>query len=117
MSCSGAIMSVEQGKKIGTYTNTDIDEDARKMTIAFLPKIQTRYPRLLPTSAIKRFDTSLDHDISKISNDNLDRLIAQQGPIDFIFAGWECEMTSKARECKCNGVTCALVHYSCFFDN
>ena len=84
MSCGGAIMTVEQGKNIGTYTNNDIDEDARDVTIVFLPKIQTRYPGLLPTSAIKGFDTRLDHDISKISNDDLDKLIAQRGPINFI---------------------------------
>ena len=100
MSCSGAIMTVEQGKKIGTYTNTDIDGDARDITRAFLPKIQTRYPGLLPTSAIKGFDTRLNHDISKISDDNLDKLIAQRGPIDFIFAGWECHMISKAGQGK-----------------
>ena len=40
MSCSGAIMHLEARNNIGTYTHSDIDQDARDITQATLPKLQ-----------------------------------------------------------------------------
>ena len=53
MRCSGAIMYLEAGNNIGTYTHSDIDQDARDITRATLPKLQVRYPGQLPTSGSK----------------------------------------------------------------
>ena len=39
MSYSGAIMHLEARNNIGTYTHSDIDQDARDITRATLPKL------------------------------------------------------------------------------
>ena len=49
------------------------------------------------TSAIRGFDTRLEHDISQISNDHLTALVKLKGPIDYVVAGWECQMVSRGR--------------------
>ena len=85
--CSGLVAAAEAGYPVGCYTHSDICENARNATRSFLPKAQTRYPGLIPTTAIRGFDTRLPNDISNITNDQLTALVKAEGPIDFIVAG------------------------------
>ena len=64
------------GYKVHTYTYVERDPISRSIARAVLNGLQQLYPLQLPATATKAFDRRLPQDISHISNNFLQHLVA-----------------------------------------
>ena len=84
------------GYKVHTYTYVDRDPISRSIARVVLNGLQALYPLQLPATATKAFDRGLPQDIAHISNNFLQQLLVDHGPVDLLGASWECQNVSRA---------------------
>ena len=87
---------LEAGYVVTCYTSVEIDDISRVISRKTLSDLQEEYPGQLPDRAIRGYNKRLPHNTQFVGESELTNLIRNNGPIDFICGGWECQSMSLA---------------------
>ena len=96
ISCGGLRTVLEAGYVISCYTSVEIDDISRVIARKTLDDLQAEYPGQLPDKAFRGYDKRLPQNIQFVGDSELTNLIRDNGSVDFICGGWECQSMSLA---------------------
>ena len=96
ISCGGLRTVLEAGYLVSCYTSVEIDDISRIIARKTLSDLQEQYPGQLPDKAIRGYNKRIPQNIQLISDNDLCNLVQQNGTINFVCGGWECQPMSMA---------------------
>ena len=91
---TGLAAALAQGIRIRRYIYVDADPVAQIAAQARVGQLLDHYPTLLPSDAVRGFQSTWPHDVTLIGA----AAFAASGPVDMVIAGWECQGHSRAGE-------------------
>ena len=89
---TGLAAALAQGIRIRRYVYVDVDPVAQIAAQARVGQLLDHYPTLLPSDAVRGFQSTWPHDVKLIGA----AAFAASGPVDMVIAGWECQGHSRA---------------------
>ena len=98
--CAGLEMALRNGIPIHAYIYSDISADARAVAQHRLQLLQSRFPGLLPASALTHTFNALPQDVWDIQPAHMQHLAQQFQRQWLVVGGWECQDLSSAGNSK-----------------
>ena len=96
ITCGGLRTVLEAGFTVRRYTSIEIDDVSRAIARKTLSDLQEEYPGQLPDKAILNYNKRLPQNIELVTEADVVHLVQNNGSIDFVCGGWECQSMSMA---------------------